>query len=124
MKKRLISFIFSVLIFAAIGVVGVSVYAAENEPSTQSVQSVIGANDYHLNYNSQMAVGTKQQLQVLLHTDAEPSAPSFTSSNQSVATVSSSGVVTATGAGTVWIRRRQRRTSRSNRRSWAGSTAG
>lgn len=103
MKKRLISFIFSVLIFAAIGVVGVSVYAAENEPATQSVQSVIGANDYHLNYNSQMAVGTKQQLQVLLHTDAEPSAPSFTSSNQSVATVSSSGVVTATGAGAVKI---------------------
>lgn len=100
MKKRLISLIFSILIFTALGVCAFTAFAAEN---TVASQSAIEANSYNLNYNSQMAVGTKQQVQVIMYNGQTAPSPSFTSSNTSVATVTSSGVITAKGTGSATI---------------------
>lgn len=101
MKKRFLSIMLSLLIFTALGVCAFTAFAAE---STAVSQSVIDANSYNLNYNSQMAVGTKQQVQVIMYNGQTAPKPSFTSSNTSVATVTSSGVITAKGTGSATIK--------------------
>lgn len=101
MKKRLASFLISILIFTALGVCTFTVFASESAAASQAANSSVS---YNLNYNSRMAVGTKQQIQVIIYGDDSASNPSFSSENTSVATVSSSGVVTAKATGTAVIK--------------------
>lgn len=92
MNKKIISLIFSFVIFAAVCICGFSVFAAE-----------VTADTYQIYYNSQMATGSKQQIQVVLDSGQKASNPSFSSSNSNVAAVSSTGVVTAKNTGTANI---------------------
>lgn len=101
MKRKLISFLISILVFTALGVCTFTVFAAESTAASQAANS---SQSYNLNYNARMAVGTKQQIQVVVYGSEPAPKPSFTSENTSVATVSSSGVVTAKGTGTAVIR--------------------
>lgn len=87
MKKKL-SLALSLLVFAAVSALAFSAFAAEG---------------FTVKYNSVMASGTKQQLQVVIDSSAGASNESFTSSDTRVLTVSDSGVVTAVSAGTARV---------------------
>lgn len=100
MKKRFVSLFIAMLTLICAAALTSSVYAAE---SNSAASYSVGANDYIIKYNSQMAVGTKQQIQVVINGDIDAPDPSFSSSNTSVATVNSKGVVSAKNAGTVNI---------------------
>ena len=96
MKKRLLTFILSLFVFSAV-IAGTSwVFAYE-------ARAAVSSDDYSLSGNSVMAVGTKQELQVVLRNGADADKQSFTSSNTSVATVTSDGVVTANRTGSATI---------------------
>ncbi len=66
--------------------------------------TVKGKPDYYLNAASVMAVGQKQEIRVVFHSDTFSNYSSFTSSNPSVASVDSNGIVTAKARGSTTIR--------------------
>ena len=66
--------------------------------------TVKGKPDYYLNAASVMAVGQKQEIRVVFHSDTFSNYSSFTSSNPSVASVDSNGIVTAKTRGSTTIR--------------------